>query len=179
MFERFSREAREAVVGAQEVARTAGSRAIDTRHVLVALVEREGPACRGLRSSGVDVAALATDLRDEVRSAGLDPEALASLGIDLGAVRERADAVFGPGALDRAGRGPRHVAFTSAAKKALRLALRETIRLDRKSIDGGGLLLGILRADCPARDSLTRAGVDLEALRRALEQPDAPGTRSA
>ena len=69
MFERFSREAREAVVGAQAVAHAAGSRSIDTRHVLVALAGRKGPASRGLRSAGVDPAGLADHLRDEVRSA--------------------------------------------------------------------------------------------------------------
>ena len=179
MFERFSREAREAVVAAQEVARTAGSRAIHTRHVLVPLAESKGPAARGLDAAGVDPVALAAGLRDEVRSAGLDPDALASLGIDLDAVGQRTDAVFGAGALDGAGRASRHVPFAPDAKKALQLSLRETIRLGRRSIDGGGLLLGILRADCPARASLTRAGVDLEVLRRSLEEPEAPGSRSA
>lgn len=48
MFERFTREARAAVTAAQQVARDAGAREIDTRHVLVALLE-EG------RSGGRDV----------------------------------------------------------------------------------------------------------------------------
>lgn len=179
MFERFSRETRLAVVAAQEVARAAGARTIDTRHVLVALAEQEGPASRGLRSVGVDLEALAAALRIELRAGGLDSEALASLGIDLDAVRERADEVFGPGALDRAGRSPGHIPFTSDAKKALQLALRETVRLGRKNIDGGSLLLGMLGADSPASDSLIRAGVDLVALRHALEQPSSPGSKSA
>jgi ATP-dependent Clp protease ATP-binding subunit ClpA len=179
MFERFSQEARLAVVGAQQVARAVGSRTIDTRHVLVALAEQDGPASRGLRSVGVDVEALAAGVRIELSSGGLDAEALASLGINLDAVRMRADEVFGPGALAGAGHSPGHIPFTSDAKKALQLALRETIRLGRKNIDGGSLLLGMLRADSPARDSLTRESVDLNALRHALEQPSSPGSKSA
>ena len=90
---------------------------------------------------------LARDLRGELRSGGLDAEALASVGIDLEAVRESADAVFGKGALDRAGRAPvkGHIPFTADAKKVLELALREAVRLRTNRIDGAMLLLGMLR----------------------------------
>lgn len=179
MFERFSREARAAVIAAQQVAHATTSRTIDTRHVLVALAEEVGPAATALRDAGVDVDRFTTDLRSALTAAGLDPEALASLGIDLAAVRERTDAVFGPGALDRAGHSPGHIPFTRDAKKALELALRETTRLKQKTIDGRHLLLGILRADCPGRDALTERGIDLDELRQALENLDAPGSRSA
>jgi ATP-dependent Clp protease ATP-binding subunit ClpA len=179
MFERFNREARAAVIAAQEVARSSASRTVDTRHVLVALAEGVGPAATALRGTGVDVDALATGLRSELTASGLDPEALASLGIDLAAIRERTDAVFGPGALDSAGHSPGHIPFTRDAKKALQLALRETIRLGHRAIDGRHLLLGMLRADCPARDALDRRGIDLDELRTRLEQVDEPGSRSA
>jgi ATP-dependent Clp protease ATP-binding subunit ClpA len=179
MFERFSREARGAVIAAQQVARATTSRTIDTRHVLVALAEGSGPAATALRKTGVDVDRFTTALRSELTTAGLDPEALASVGIDLAAVRERTDAVFGPGALDRAGHSPGHIPFTRDARKALELALRETLRLKQKTIDGRHLLLGILRADCPGRDALTEQGIDLDELRRVLEDLDVPGSRSA
>jgi ATP-dependent Clp protease ATP-binding subunit ClpA len=179
MFERFSREARGAVIGAQQVAREAASRTIDTRHVLVALAEGVGPAATALRNAGVDLDRFTTALFSELTAAGLDPEALASLGIDLAEVRERTDAVFGAGALDRVGHSPGHIPFTRDAKKALELALRETLRLEQKTIDGRHLLLGILCADCPGRDALTDWGIDLDELRRALEDLDAPGSRSA
>lgn len=176
MFERFSKEARSAVVDAQTVAREAGSAAIDTRHVLVALAGSPGPAADGLRGAGLDPATVARTVRDEVRAGDLDAEALASLGIDLESVRRETDATFGRGALDRAGRAPRqgHVPFTPEAKKALQLALREALRLGDKSIDGGHLLLGILRADCPGGRALERAlhgaGADVATLRAAVEQ---------
>jgi hypothetical protein len=96
---------------------------------------------------------------------------LAGLGIDLDAVRRQADAVFGPAALERAGRTPRgHLPFAPEARKALELALRETIRLKQKTIHSGHLLLGILRAECSARALLEQVGVDTDALRSALEE---------
>lgn len=178
MFERFSKEARAAVVAAQEIARTAGSRSIDTRHVLVALAEGAGPAAQALRTVGVEPRVLAAHVREEIRAGGLDGEALASLGIDLDAVRERADAVFGEGALDRATHKGRkgHIPFTADAKKSLELALREVIRLGGSGIDGGHLLLGMLRnggspAEQAMRRALTDAGTDVQALRAAVEHP--------
>ena len=179
MFERFSREARGAVIAAQQVAHETHSRTIDTRHVLVALAEGIGPAATALRDAGVDVGRLTTALRSELSTAGLDREALASLGIDLAVVRERTDAVFGQGALDRARRSHGHIPFTRDARKALELALREAIRLKQKTIDGRHLLLGILRADCPGSDALTRRGIDIGEVRRAVDDLDAPGSRSA
>jgi len=179
MFERFTREARGAVIAAQQVARDTGSRRIDTRHLLVALAEGVGPAAGALRAVGVDTDHLASRVRGDLMAAGLDPRALASLGIDLDAVRGRADSVFGRGALDRAGGKRGHLPFTRDAKKALELALREAIRLQHSRIDGRHLLLGVLRAECPARDALGAAGVDLHELRLALEGIDTPGSRSA
>ncbi|MGA3564437.1 Clp protease N-terminal domain-containing protein [Melissospora conviva] len=179
MFERFSREARGAVTGAQQVARDTATRTIDTRHILVALAEGASPAATALRTAGVDIHQFTATLRSELMSAAIDPEALAGLGIDLAAVRERTDATFGSGALDRVGHSPRHIPFTRDAKKALELALREAIRLRQKSIDGRHLLLGILDIECPGRDALTARDVDLHELRRALEDLNATGSQSA
>jgi ATP-dependent Clp protease ATP-binding subunit ClpA len=135
------------VLGAQEVARDAISRSIDTRqHVLVALIERPGPTHRALREAGIDVATLAARARADLRAGVLDSDALAGIGIDLDAVRRQADAVFGLHALERAGRNSGgHIPFTSEAKKALELALREAIPLKQKSIGSSHLMLGILR----------------------------------
>jgi len=171
MFERFTKEARAAVVGAQQVARDTASRSIDTRHVLVALVEGPGPVARALGEAGGDAGVLAESARAELRAGGLDGDALAALGIDLDAVQRRADAVFGPDALARAGRARKgHIPFTPDAKKALELALREAVRLRQRSIDSGHLMLGILRAESPGRALLRQTGVDPDALRQALEE---------
>ncbi len=60
--------------------------------------------------------------------------------------------------------------FAPDAKKSLELALREAIRLKHKRIDRVHLMLGILRAECPGRALLERAGADAEDLRTALEE---------
>ncbi|AEG43545.1 Clp protease N-terminal domain-containing protein [Isoptericola variabilis] len=104
---------------------------------------------------------------------------LRSVGVDVEAVRARAEATFGPGALDR---GPhrrrrrrRHRwPFTADAKKALELSLREAVRLGDRHIEGAHVLLGMLRAECPAgrvlEPALHDAGTDVPALRTAVER---------
>jgi ATP-dependent Clp protease ATP-binding subunit ClpA len=174
MFERFTKDARSAVVDAQQVARTAHSDQIDSRHLLVALAEADGPARTALSDGGLDVADLAARARARIEAGdALDPEALAAVGIDLDEVTRRTEATFGEGALTRAGRilrGRRkHVPFTPDAKKSLELALREAIRLGSKQIHGGHLLLGLTRAESPARSLLSDAGADLERIRHLAE----------
>lgn len=169
MFERFRHEARSAVVRAQEVARQTGGRQVDSRHLLAALAEGEGSASAALRASSVDPATLLDLIHRELRTSGLDRDALASVGIDLEAVTERTEAVFGPGALQGPGRRRGHIPFAADAKKSLELALREAVRLNERTIDSRHLLLGILRAECPGRELLAAEGLDLTTLRRTLE----------
>jgi ATP-dependent Clp protease ATP-binding subunit ClpA len=182
MFERFTRDAREAVVGAQQVARETRSATIDTRHLLVSLVDGGGPVPDMLRSAGLrpdDVSARAR--RSLTSGEPLDADALAAVGVDLAEVRRQTDQVFGAGALDRAGRRPSrrggHVPFARDAKKALELALREAVRLHDKGIGTRHLLLGLLRADTPGgrvlETALHDAGTDVPALRAAVERHDA------
>jgi ATP-dependent Clp protease ATP-binding subunit ClpA len=179
MFERFTKEARAAVVDAQVVAHALHSPTIDTRHLLVAVTEADGgPAASALRAAGLDPADVAARGRRSIGAGdALDAEALAAVGVDLDEVRRRTDEVFGAGALDRAGarrtRRGAHVPFATDAKKALELALREAIRLKDSGIDSPHLLLGVLRADSPGRrvltDALDAAGADADALRAAAE----------
>lgn len=170
MFERFAKQARAAVVGAEQIARDAGSRSVDTRHVLVALLDERGAAYEALRECGADAEAISARARAGVRAAGLDGDALAGLGIDLDAVRRHTDAIFGRGALERAGRAPRgHIPLSPDAKQALELALREAVRLRQKTIQEGHLLLGIVRGDGPGRELLVAAGLDTAALRAVVE----------
>ncbi|GAB3160627.1 Clp protease N-terminal domain-containing protein [Myceligenerans halotolerans] len=176
MFERFTRQARAVVTDAQIVARGLHSPAIDSRHVVIALAETDGSAARALRSTGLTPGTIASAVRREIAGdGGLDSEALASLGIDLEAVRVTTDATFGDGAFDAAARrsGPKgHIPFTRDAKKSLELALREAVRLRSKDIDETHLLLGILRdGHAPGAKALSDAGVDVPALRAALESP--------
>jgi ATP-dependent Clp protease ATP-binding subunit ClpA len=174
MLERFTKDARSAVMDAQLVARAAHSDQIDSRHLLVALAEGDGPARTALTDGGVDVPGLAARTRTNIEAGdALDSAALAAVGIDLDEVTRRTEETFGEGALTRAGRilrGRRkHISFTADAKKSLELALREAVRLGSKEIHGGHLLLGLTRAESPARRILSDAGADVERVRHLAE----------
>lgn len=109
MFERFSNDARSVVVQAQEHARRLGHRYIGCEHLLLAAASTGAPASAVLREHGVTPEAVEAEV---VRFIGRGPgaclfnaadqKALASIGIDLDAVRARIEEVFGPGAFTRA-----------------------------------------------------------------------------
>ena len=114
---------------------------------------------------------------DALDADALDADALEAIGIDLSAVRDRVEAAFGAGALDReparrrgrsATRGA--VPFSRRARKSVELSLRESLRLRHTYIGAGHLLLGVL---CEGQGLAVRvladAGVDLPALRSELE----------
>jgi len=201
MFERFTRDARSVVSLAVGDGESSGT--VDSVSLLLALAWLDpardgGAAARVLHDAGLDrarleAAAATVDRPDRPAvpgpgdgtstgaggSAGepeLDAAALASLGIDLDAIRARADEVFGPGALDtpvvtegRRGRS-RRPRFSPDAKKTLELALREAVRLHDRQITSAHLLLGVLRDPAsPAARTLVAAGADLAALRASAE----------
>jgi ATP-dependent Clp protease ATP-binding subunit ClpA len=109
MFERFTAGARAAVVQAQEHARRLGHSYIGCEHLLLAAASAAAPAAAALREHGLTPDAVEAEIvrligrgeADDLFSA-LDREALASVGIDLEAVRDRIEATFGPDALTRA-----------------------------------------------------------------------------
>ena len=174
MFERFTKEAQLVVVEAQGVARELDRTQIDTNHLLLAMVgDPDHPAARALLEAGIDRDRLHSEAAKAHGHLGPDDaEALASLGIDLDAVRERVEEAFGPGALDRGGLRRRggHIPFSKEAKKTLELSLREAIRLKDRSIGTEHILLGILRAEGEGHAALRALGVDVAALRRMLER---------
>jgi ATP-dependent Clp protease ATP-binding subunit ClpA len=84
--------------------------AIGTEHVLLGLLQRDDAAGHALRKLGLDVAGVRGDVRRLVGDGPapetvFDADALAAIGVDLGAVRERVEATFGEGSLERARRG--------------------------------------------------------------------------
>jgi ATP-dependent Clp protease ATP-binding subunit ClpA len=110
MFERFTGDARTVVVHAQEHARRLGHRYIGCEHLLLAVTSTGQPASAVLRENGltpehveVEIVRLAGLGAGASLFADLDRDALASIGIDLDAVRARIEAAFGPEALTRAG----------------------------------------------------------------------------
>jgi ATP-dependent Clp protease ATP-binding subunit ClpA len=173
MFERFTIEARQAVVGAQSEARRLHHGRIGTEHLLLALLVLDTPSAAVLARHGLTHDAVAETVRGYRGSEDLDADALTTLGIDLNAVRERVEATFGRGALDGEGRRGRepvgHIPFSPRAKKVLELSLREAIALKSTSIRDGHIALGLLReGEGLAMKALHDRGVDPVELRRDL-----------
>lgn len=188
MFERFTEQAREVVVGAQAEARSLGHGWIGTEHLLLAaLADESSGVSAALRGLGLDAARVRAQVLAEV-GAGVDDEtALRDLGIDLDAVRQRVEQRFGPGALDaplpRRRRGlirrrrrhrvpcgapTGHIPFTPRAKKSLELALREALAQRSREIRTTHLVLGLMSEEGLAARVVTRLGVRPDAVRRAV-----------
>ena len=99
MFERFTQEARTLVVLASEHARRLGHRYVGGEHVLLAAVSTGQPASVVLRAHGVTPELVEEEIVRRVGLGagaglfgGLDKDALATIGIDLDAVRARIEA---------------------------------------------------------------------------------------
>jgi ATP-dependent Clp protease ATP-binding subunit ClpA len=169
MLERFTVAARQAVEDARAEAGLAGQDRIRSEHLLVGLAREPGPAADALAAAGLDVDTLRTQLlRGPLEPDDhLDESALASVGIDLEAVRRATDATFGPGALDRVSvPGRRRLRFNEDAKQTLAGGARLAVHLSHREITSGHLLFGIL--DQPGNGALALlrgAGADIEALR--------------
>jgi ATP-dependent Clp protease ATP-binding subunit ClpA len=175
MFERFTADARQVVVRAQEEARQLHHGFIGCEHLLLALSGgQDTPAAAALTAFGVRTAELRQRLAQLTGPAAgkLDAEALAGLGIDLDSVRRAAEASFGPGALDHPPRGgprPGHIPFTPLAKKSLELALRAAARRKDHEITPGHLLLGVIdQRNNVALQLLQAEGVGGDALREEV-----------
>ena len=109
MFERFTDTARHVVAQAQDDARGLGHGYIGCEHLLLAAAAAAEPAGAVLRGQGVTPERIKAEIlrasgpgQTAGPAGGLDREALASIGIDLDAVRARIDAAFGPDAITRA-----------------------------------------------------------------------------
>ncbi|MGP3989949.1 Clp protease N-terminal domain-containing protein [Streptomyces sp. 3N207] len=165
MFERFSKEARDVVIRAQDEANSLGHDWIGTEHLLLAALHHpEQPGAATLVRLGISTASCRAAVAGVVPGAQEDlgpedAEALRALGIDLEAVRRRAEESFGEGALDsgraKRGRGrgkgegtlTRHVPFAARAKKVLKQALREAVARKDRGIGVAHLVLGVLRSE--------------------------------
>ena len=137
LFERFTDSARDAVVLAQDEARRLGRNAIGTEHLLLGV------------------------MRDEHSVAA---QVLQSLGITVEVVREQVADIAGPAEDEITGGG---LPFTPRAKKALEVALRESLALGHHDIGPEHLLLGVARADGGvAKQILLGFGADFGTIRR-------------
>ncbi|MEV4874380.1 Clp protease N-terminal domain-containing protein [Streptomyces syringium] len=189
MFEQFTKEARFAVIQAQEEARGLAHTWIGSEHLLVAVAAQEGaPGAATLARLGITPAACRAALTPAGPLDAGDAEALRALGIDLDAVRARAEERFGPGALGsreeepvkkrglpfgrrRGGaKGARsHIPFTPRAKKALERSLREALARKDHRIGLEHVLLGVLHPDdAVTAGVLRRLGTDPATVRAGL-----------
>ncbi len=177
MFERFTKQARNTVIQAQDEARSLGHGWVGTEHLLLAVLRRpQDPGAATLARLGVTAencrdAVTALVVRDADTLDARDADALKTFGIDLDEIRRHTEATFGAGALDGPhdpggrerrrmlpfGRRARerartrdssgHIPFAPRTKKALELALREALAVKDRHIGVEHLVLGLLRSD--------------------------------
>jgi ATP-dependent Clp protease ATP-binding subunit ClpC len=142
MFERFTNQSRRAVVLAQEEARELRHSFIGTEHLLLGML-REGT--------------------------GSAARALTSMNVTLETARQEVEASVGRGQHQQPSG---HIPFTPRAKKALELALRESLQLGQNYIGTGHLLLGLItQGDDVAIGILGHLHADVPDLRtRALRE---------
>ncbi|GHC54829.1 Clp protease N-terminal domain-containing protein [Streptomyces cinnamoneus] len=182
MFHRFTKEARDVVVDAQEQARSLRHPQIGPEHLLLAVVHRDrAPGAATLARLGITPQACRAALTAPAAAFDEgDAEALRAFGIDLDAVRGRAEDVFGRGALDavpppaqetrrlfgRDRERKRHLPFTRRARKALERSLREALERRDDRIGVEHVLLGVLDTEDRATAGLfRRLGTDTAAVR--------------
>ncbi|MGO1973674.1 MAG: Clp protease N-terminal domain-containing protein [Propionibacteriaceae bacterium] len=179
MFERFTRDARDAVVSAQAVAVRLGHDHIGTEHLVLALAQApvDTPTLDALDAFGITAASCEQQLLRITGGNGLDGDAMRAVGIDLDEITRRTEAQFGPGALDpdegadsrRRRRSRRtHLPFSTEAKQALEFALREALSLQAKEITSSHVLLGTLRAGGLGLRILEAQGASAERVRATI-----------
>ena len=146
MFERFTKEARDVVLGAIGQAERREDRRIRTEHLLLSVAEI---------SPLLDFDEIDTELRrldaEALRLVGIDPE-LASLDSQRAPLRKK------------------RLPFTSEAKKVLTNSLREALDRGDREIGVTHILLALISLDPSERaiKALTASGVDPSQLRESL-----------
>jgi ATP-dependent Clp protease ATP-binding subunit ClpA len=144
MFERFTRDARSAVLAAQHAAQRLGAEQIEPEHLLLGLAEGSTPAARAMAEAGLDRAAIAATIEADL-VAMLEVVGVPASVVDAVPVLPRADR---PG-------------FGVHAKRALEQALREAVRRHERRLGAEHVLLGALHAPSPTL-SRVLARLDVE-----------------
>jgi ATP-dependent Clp protease ATP-binding subunit ClpA len=176
MFERFTRNARVVVIGAQEVAHRRRASDVHPAHLLESLVSTDGILAMQVLA---ELGAPGDEVRRVVRGFGSqysgvldaeDAEALRLLGIDLDDVIRRIDQDLNDGC------GPipnGRKRFSPESKKVLELSLREALRLGDKFIGTEHVLLGLIRTgDRTVLQTLAAFDLGPADVRRAVADAD-------
>jgi len=164
MFERFDSDARTLVAHATEHARRLGHRYVGGEHILLAAVSTGQPASAVMRAQGATPELVEEEIVRRVGLgagaglfAGLDRDALATVGVDIDAVHATTEASFGQEALTRAAQAvhlkprwfnPRPAAFNGRDGAFLPLG------------PGAGQALQRARREAQARHATRPAGVE-------------------
>lgn len=185
MFERFTRGARATVKGAAAQAERAGADSVTEEHLLLALLEQEGGRTSfavtslGLHDRRASLDAAFAEARRRGGLTRADTDALADIGIDIGAIVSRVEGAHGEGAL-AGGRGGRrwwsgHRPFAPGAKTVLENSLRVALGRGDRFIGEEHLLLALTAKPGVVADVLAEHGATYATVRRALYGPDADG----
>ncbi|MFJ6613769.1 Clp protease N-terminal domain-containing protein [Streptomyces sp. NPDC091289] len=185
MFERFTRGARATVKGAVVRAERTGADSVTEEHLLLALLEQEGGRASfavtalGLHDRRASLEASFTEARRRGGLTRADTDALAGIGIDVGAIVSRVEGAHGEGALDADRRSRRwwsgHRPFTPGAKTVLEKSLRIALGRGDRFIGEEHLLLALTAMPGVVADVLAEHGATYTTVRRALYGPDADG----
>jgi ATP-dependent Clp protease ATP-binding subunit ClpA len=194
MFERFTKPARQVVVGANQAADRLGHRQVRPEHLLLSVAEvGDGVGAQVLAGFGLDATGLEQSLTSRERRARLSDQeiaALRSVGIDADEVFRRIEEAFGDPdwfVPDEATPRPerrlfgRHGGgrFHADSKRVLEQSLRQAITLKHRYIGTEHILLGLLTIpQPPLAEVLTAHGVTYEQARDrvldALPDPARP-----
>jgi ATP-dependent Clp protease ATP-binding subunit ClpA len=196
MTDQVTGEGRQVVVAAQAQARRLGQGFIGCEHLLYGLACADGDVGTLLRERGATPERCEAEFVRLVSSGrgfeadAIDGEALSSLGINLDTVRERVDAVFGPGALTGAEtrphrrRRPRsrtttgHLPLTRQARACLDRSMRRARAAEpgtpqKLEAEHIALELFAMNPDIPNR-VLTAMGISVPALRSEILEHGRP-----
>jgi ATP-dependent Clp protease ATP-binding subunit ClpA len=121
-FERFTRDARAAVLAAREEARCNGQHAVESEHLLLALAARP--------EFGLDRDRVADALAHE------EEQSLAAVGVAAGELEP-----------DAGGRARREPQFATSSKLALQRAVAAAAKRGDRRLTAGHVLLGVLAAE--------------------------------
>ena len=158
MFERFTPDARMLVALASEHARRLGHRYIGAEHILLAAVSTSQPASEVMRAHGVTPELVEEQIVRRVGLGagaglfgGLDRDALATIGIDLDAVRARIEASFGPQALSNAAQAAHRDLRRHPGPRAPRLVRTWRRRRRRRRVVAMGNAAGVTPVEVTGR----------------------------
>ncbi|NIL91859.1 ATP-dependent Clp protease ATP-binding subunit ClpC1 [Rhodococcus fascians] len=161
MFERFTTQARAVVISARLHARTLHSERVEPIHLFLgALDTTDEPLGSALAEAGFTLDNALEDVLSR------DARALRSIGIDLHDVIDTVETAVGFGDVDHS--NDSHLPFAPSAKEALKLALKEAVRLRDREIGVEHMLLGVIAGADPSFTELVSVRGSLDDLRDAV-----------